>query len=166
LNDYKAMYIASIMITAENLAIEQVRPELIRRMRRDVLYPGEPLQVVEIDTDADALHFGAFYNNQLVSVVSLFEDGTDYQFRKFAVAVEMQGKGIGTLVLQYITDFARLQGGTRLWCNARVAAINFYLRAGFVATGKKFTKGGLDYEIIEMWLPPTPEVPPSAEYTF
>jgi len=131
------------------LHIEQIRPELTWRLRRDVLYPAQPLHAMQMDEDNEALHFGVFHDNNVVSVVSLFQLGEIFQFRKFAVAPQMQGKGVGNQLLQYITSFAKAQGGTRIWCNARSTAIGFYTKAGFNLTGQPFSKNGFDYEIME-----------------
>jgi GNAT superfamily N-acetyltransferase len=139
-----------------DLYIEQIRPELTWRLRREVLYPAEPLSAMKMDEDADGVHFGAFYNNQLVSVVSLFHKGNDFQFRKFAVLPTMQGMGVGRKLLQYITDFAGNEGGERIWCNARSTAVEFYQKAGFVTTSKTFSKNGFDYEIYEKTLSGVP----------
>ncbi|MEO6631326.1 MAG: GNAT family N-acetyltransferase [Mucilaginibacter sp.] len=131
------------------ISIEQIRPELTWRMRQQVLYPAKKLYEMEMDEDNHGYHFGAFSANELVAVVSLFQTGDDFQFRKFAVDESMQGKGLGNQLLQYITDFAVKEGGQRLWCNARSAAIGFYLKHGFEHTGKLFTQNGFDYEILE-----------------
>lgn len=135
-----------------NLHIEQIRPQLTWRLRHEVLYPAQPLHAMHMDEDDNGLHFGAFYDNQLVSVVSLFQHLNNFQFRKFAVAPQMQGKRVGHTLLQYITDFARQQGGTRIWCNARLTAVGFYSKAGFTSTGETFSKNGFDYEIMEKLL--------------
>jgi GNAT superfamily N-acetyltransferase len=133
----------------ENLHIEQIRPELTWRLRRDVLYPAQPLHAMEIEEDNNGLHFGAFYEDKLVSVVSLFQQGADFQFRKFAVTPHLQNRGAGKMLLQYISYFVIQEGGTRIWCNARLSAIGFYTKAGFVLTGQSFFKNGFDYEIME-----------------
>jgi len=131
------------------LHIEQIRPELTWRLRRDVLYPADPLYTMEMEEDNHGYHFGVFADNQLVAVVSVFINDTDFQFRKFAVTPEAQGKGIGKALLQYITDFATKEGGSRLWCNARLSAIGFYAKYGFSQTGNTFNRNGFDYEIME-----------------
>ncbi|WP_214071347.1 GNAT family N-acetyltransferase [Mucilaginibacter sp. dw_454] len=131
------------------LQIEQIRPELTWRLRREVLYPNSELSQMEMDEDKDGYHFGAFRDNQLAGVVSLFQDGTDFQFRKFAVVAQAQGTGVGTALLNYIMNFAIAEGAQRIWCNARVPAIGFYLQFGFERTGKLFSKNGLSYEIME-----------------
>jgi len=104
---------------------------------------------MEMDEDQDGMHFGAFMDNKLVGVVSLFPKGEDFQFRKFAVEPDYQGKGIGNMLLAYITDFVKAEGGKRLWCNARSTATGFYEKNGFNHTGGVFSKNGFDYEIWE-----------------
>ncbi len=131
------------------LSIEQIRPELTWRLRRDVLYPEEPIFKMEMEEDNHGYHFGAFAGNKLVAVVSLFINGSDFQFRKFAVVPEEQGRGIGKALLNYITDFVVNEGGSRLWCNARSSAIGFYARYGFTQTGSTFNRHGVEYEIME-----------------
>jgi len=129
--------------------IEQIRPELTWKLRQKVLYPAEHVSRMKMDEDDNGYHFAAFHNNYIVAVVSLFINGTDFQFRKFAVDETMQGQGVGGQLLSYITDFAIAEGATRLWCNARISAIGFYLKYGFIQTGTLFSKNGFDYEIME-----------------
>ena len=129
--------------------IEQIRPELTWRLRQKVLYPEQKLYEMEMDEDNDGLHFAAFKDNFIVAVISLFAKGDDYQFRKFAVDENLQGMGIGTQVLDHVTAFAKTNSAKRLWCNARLSAIEFYLKAGFTHTGEFFTRHGFDYEILE-----------------
>jgi phosphoribosylformimino-5-aminoimidazole carboxamide ribotide isomerase len=131
------------------MQIEQVRPESTWRLRQKVLYPQQKLYEMEMEEDNDGLHFAAFKDNAMVAVVSLFQRGDDFQFRKFAVDEGQQNMGIGSTMLTYISDFAKRNGGRRIWCNARISAINFYLKAGFTQTGQLFSKNGFDYEILE-----------------
>ncbi|GAC1311223.1 MAG: GNAT family N-acetyltransferase [Mucilaginibacter sp.] len=129
--------------------IEQITPELTHRLRRDVLYPGQKLFEMEMDEDRNGIHFGAFKDNKLVAVVSLFQNGEDFQFRKLAVDPQVQKMGVGAGLLNYINDYAMVNGGKRMWCNARDTAIGFYLKAGYKLTGQQFSKNGFDYEIME-----------------
>ena len=140
-----------------DISIEQITPTLTWRLRRDVLYPGQKMFEMEMEEDANGMHFGAFKDNQLVAVVSLFQKDTDIQFRKLAVNPEVQGMGIGNSLLTYITNHVQHETGTRLWCNARISAIGFYLKAGFTQTGELFSKNGIDYEILEKAIIPAKE---------
>ena len=133
--------------------IEQITPELTWRLRRDVLYPEGEIVDMAMDTDKDGIHFGAFTDNKLAGVISLFSVESVFQFRKFAVDPAFQGKGIGTALLSYITEFVIEDGGTKLWCNARLNATGFYLKNGFTQTDQLFSRNGNDYVIMEKTLP-------------
>ncbi len=131
------------------ISIEQIRPELTWRLRQEVLYPAQKLYEMELDEDQEGVHFGAFTDNKLVGIVSLFQTDKSFQFRKLAVSSHYQKMGIGNALLQRVEEFAGLEGGAVIWCNARVSAIGFYMKAGYVHTGKLFSKNGFDYEILE-----------------
>lgn len=131
------------------LSIEQIRPELTWKLRQQVLYPAEALNQMAMEEDNNGYHFGAFKDNKLLGIVSLFQCGYDYQFRKFAVIPEAQGQGIGSAILDHLTDFVVREGGKKLWCNARLSAIGFYSKHGFYLTGVAFNRNGFDYEIME-----------------
>lgn len=131
------------------LHIEQITPELTWRLRHEVLYPDVPIYKMWMDEDDDGYHFGSFTDNRLVGIVSLFSKGMDFQFRKFAVHPSVQGQGVGRALLVYVIAFAKAEGAERLWCNARVSAIGFYLKSGFRQTGETFSKNGFDYEIMD-----------------
>ena len=109
---------------------------------------------MEMDEDADGIHFGAFKDDKLAGVISLFQKETSFQFRKLAVGPAFQQQGIGSILLNQATLHAKENGGALLWCNARVSAIGFYLKAGFSETGKLFSKNGFDYEIMEKMIIP------------
>lgn len=131
------------------IQIEQIRPELTWRLRQEVLYPAQKLYEMELDEDQEGIHFGAFTDDKLVGVVSLFQTETSFQFRKLAVSTEYQKMGIGNALLLRVEEFAGSEGGTLIWCNARVSAIGFYMKAGYAHTGELFAKNGFDYEILE-----------------
>jgi GNAT superfamily N-acetyltransferase len=139
----------NMLPSTDNVHIEQIRPELTWRLRRSALYPGKPLYEMEMPVDADGIHFGVFYQDRLAGVVSLFQSSTSFQFRKFAVEPALQNQGIGTQLLQYLVSFALQHGGRRVWCNARLTAVNFYLKAGFIQTGNAFVKNGIAYIAME-----------------
>jgi ribosomal protein S18 acetylase RimI-like enzyme len=136
------------------ISIEQIRPEHTWQLRRDVLYPGKMKHEMEMEEDAHGIHFGAFTDNKLAGVVSLFQNRTSFQFRKLAVDPALQKAGIGSSLLAYITKYAEESSGTRIWCNARTNAIGFYLKLGFIETEDRFSKNGIDYVIMEKMITP------------
>ena len=108
---------------------------------------------MKMEEDEDGYHFGAFEDNKLVGVVSLFKHADDWQFRKLAVVGNGQGKGIGTQLLACITGFVERENGTKIWCNARLSATGFYEKLGYSRIGEEFHKNGVDYIRMETNLP-------------
>jgi len=104
---------------------------------------------MELEEDQEGVHFGAFTDDKLVGIISLFQTDKSFQFRKLAVSSDYQKMGIGNALLQRVEEFAKSENGTVIWCNARVSAIGFYMKAGYAHTGKLFSKNGFDYEILE-----------------
>ena len=128
-----------------NAVVEQIFPALTWRIRQLAMYPEKEITDMELPEDWDGMHFGLYYQYELTAVVSLFIDGTTAQFRKMAVLPADQGKGFGLQLLKYLVNYCRSQGIKNLWCNARVSAIGFYTKIGFVTEGEPFQRNQLAY---------------------
>lgn len=136
----------------EKIQIEQIRHDLTWRIRHEAMYPDEPYDTIKLKDDPNGIHFGLFAGDQLVTVISVFENGSVYQFRKFATLPSAQGKGYGSLMLQHIITYVSNIGATKLWCNARTSAAPFYLKFGFSETDQRFSKLGLEFVIMQLQL--------------
>ena len=134
------------------ISIEQITHELTWRLRQQVLYPGSAIRDMGMSEDENGIHYGAFVENKLVAVASTFRQDNHVQLRKLAVDPSLQRQGVGSALLQYITDRARESRVTRLWCNARISAADFYLKAGFKPYGDVFTRNGIDYTVMDKQL--------------
>ncbi|TLX78126.1 GNAT family N-acetyltransferase [Labilibacter sediminis] len=132
-----------------NLSIEEIAAEETLGIRRDVMWPGKPLEYVKLQDDSEGLHFGLKLNGELVTVVSLFVKNEEAQFRKLATISAHQGNGYASLMLDHIITLSQNKGVTKLWCNARVNKTGFYHKIGMYETDQKFSKGGIDYVIME-----------------
>lgn len=132
----------------KKITIEQVLP-----IRQIAMYPDKALEELTLIQDHEGIHLGAFNKaNQLVSVISLFKREDELQFRKFATLPKEQGKGYGKLLLSYILDDSKNQQITRVWCNARVNALEFYKQFGFKETNQTYHLDGYDFVIVELFL--------------
>jgi len=131
------------------ITIKQVATEDTWPLRRDVLYPGQPLAAVRLEQDERAIHFGVLEAGRLVSVGSLFLDGQEAQFRKLATLPEAQGRGYGSLLIRHMRRHCREAGISLLWCNARQTAEGFYTRLGFKRAGEYFVKSNITYTRME-----------------
>ncbi|GAB5408568.1 MAG: GNAT family N-acetyltransferase [Balneolaceae bacterium] len=133
----------------EKSLIRNITPEETYDLRHRVMWPDHPIEYIILPEDQDGIHFGLFMERKLVSVVSLFITGNEAQFRKFATEIPEQGKGYGTQLLSYLIHFAESKGIQRIWCNARVDRTDFYKRFNFEKTNSTYSKGGIDFVILE-----------------
>lgn len=88
----------------------------------------------------------------MVSVISLFGNGRDIRFRKFATLPGFQGKGLGSKLLQHAITYAQAHGYIRMWCDARTEALGFYERFSFKRISEPFFKEQIEYYKIERML--------------
>ena len=125
--------------------IRPIPPEATYALRHQVLWPDKPLDYVKIENDDAGHHFGAFHQGELVAVISLFVDGGEARFRKFATRPDCQRQGIGSVLLRHVLDEARRRGARRIWCDARQDSASFYARFGMQPEGELFYKGPIPY---------------------
>jgi len=134
-------------------------------LRHTVLWPDRPESYVLLPEDDEGLHYGAFLvtaDPELVSVISFFPEalpshppGRAARFRKFATAESHQGHGIGSKLFAYACeDVKRTWKDVQfIWCDARVASMNWYLKRGMREVGdgqERFYKGPIPYLKMEM----------------
>lgn len=141
------------------IVIESARASDLRALRLRVLYPGRPEHLADYPGDdaPTTHHLVARQGSKgpVVGVVTLTPrplpsepwdhpwpaatPRPDVQLRGMATAPEVRGTGVGLqLVERARADLAR-----PLWCNARVAAIGFYERAGWRVMSEPFDVPGI-----------------------
>lgn len=123
-------------------------------IRHRVMWPDKPEDYVRLDDDPKGTHLGLFAGGELVSVISVFVDNREAQFRKFATLKHQQGKGYGSKLLEHLINRMQAAGVKRLWCNARVEKCELYQGFGLQKTASRFSKGGKDYLIMELIFEP------------
>lgn len=132
------------------ILIKQIEASETWPLRHKVMWPNKPLDFVVLPNDEEGLHFGLYEKERLVSVISLFIDGQEGQFRKFATDDYFQGKGYGTKLLNHLIAEAKKLNIRSLRCNARITAIEFYQRFGMRVASESIRKNGKDYIMMEL----------------
>lgn len=132
-----------------NVTIREIRAEETYDLRHRVMWPDHPLDFIKLPEDENGVHFGLFVSGKLVSIISLFVNGQDAQFRKFATEISEQGKGYGSQLLFHLLEYTASEKLKRVWCNARVDKTAFYKKFGFTETDSTYIKGGINFIILE-----------------
>jgi len=127
-------------------------------IRNEVLRPGR--SVIECifpgDDSEGTFHLGSYKNDKLIGVASFmknsspfFDPSIQFQLRGMAVLPEYKGQGLGTLLLKEGESKIKQEAQDPfLWFNARVNAIDFYKKFGYVSFGQKFEVPGVCEHII------------------
>ena len=134
------------------MQIRKVPLEDVWRIRQVVMYPQETLDFVKLQDDDKGMHLGLYVENKLVSVISIFEEGDEVQFRKFATETNTQGRGYGTKLLQHVMDWAIINSKKSIWCNARIVATGMYRKFGMQPVGASWIKYGIEFIKMEKQL--------------
>jgi GNAT superfamily N-acetyltransferase len=138
---------------AASFDIRRVDPVLTRPVRRQVLRPHQTLEelIVPGEDDPEAGWFAA-YDTQVAGDVVIGTAGVFPEdrpetgpggWRLRAMAATTPGAGVGTALLEACLAHAGERGGRYLWCSARVPAMGFYIRHGFVTVSDAYEPPGL-----------------------
>lgn len=100
-----------------------------------------------------SFHAGYFEGQRLVGTLILrpLNDIT-LRMRQVAVAFDRQGQGIGTALILFAENFARVNGFREITAHARLAAIPFYEKMDYTAEGETFPELSIPHRrIFKRW---------------
>lgn len=98
----------------------------------------------QTDNLPGAFHLGYYISGKLVCIASFAPQGygnfagAGFQLRGMATVEKYRGKGIGNQLLNFGIVYLRGQKASYVWCNARKAALQFYLGLGFEIISGEF----------------------------
>ena len=136
---------SSMGITISRVAVGQ-----IIGLRHRILRAGLPFEAAQFpgDDEASTWHVGVFYpladeKAALVSAASFmlnsYKEEPAWQLRGMATDTAYQGRGFGGKLLACAEVAILKQSKARLfWCNARVPAVRFYERQGWIVDSEEF----------------------------
>lgn len=120
------------------------------RLREDLLRRplGLLLRPEDVADDHARLHWGAWDGEALVGSISLKLGEGVGTIKQLVVTDDVQGKGVGSALVNAAENAARERGFTRIDMNARDSAIPFYLRHGYATQGEPFMEVGLAHIVM------------------
>ena len=117
------------------LEIKIITSKETLKVRQAVLREGRPLTecVFEGDDLISTTHFGMFFEQEIVGIISIFENKNvnftsenQFQIRGMAILEQYQKKGFGKLLMLESENQAITNKASLIWFNARESAVDFY----------------------------------------
>ena len=128
--------------------IKKITAKQTYELRHPLLRKGQPINTchLPLDNDSNSIHLGAYFETQLVGVLSAFnkscpgyESKNGIQLRAMAVLPLFQGKGIATQLIQKaFLSVRKTLTIHHVWLNARIVANDLYLKNNFKSIGDVF----------------------------
>ncbi len=93
----------------------------------------------ELEAEATSHHIACYRGDELVGCLVLRPlEGGDIRMRQVAVVPDLQGRGVGTALVEFAEAFACKMGYRRMILHARDTAVPFYERLGYSKVGEQF----------------------------
>jgi len=133
-----------------SVEIQRVTAAQTFPLRQRVLRPHDTIDELSQPDDGhrDTAHFAAVEDGNVIGAASVRRElapGTtqpqatsSWRLRGMATADGRRSQGIGAAVLVAVLEHVARHGGGLVWCNARLGAVAFYERAGFVTRGERW----------------------------
>lgn len=121
-------------------------------LRLKVLRPGGTEEDVQWANDRleGSFHLAAQIGEHRIAVASFYPEKhpalsgwKQFRLRGMATHPDFQGQGAGRKLLLFALEHLKAQHADRLWCNARLVAVPFYEKLGFVIEGDRFDIPGI-----------------------
>lgn len=125
------------------------------QLREDVLRKPLGLSLVNEDLgmDAEDIIYIAEEEGKVIGCLMLHKiSDTVMKFRQMAVSPELQGKGIGRLLMTTAEQDIAVEGYTTVILHARQVVSGFYLSLGYHITSSVFTEVGIPHVIMKKML--------------
>jgi len=115
--------------------------KLMLKLREDLL--RKPLGISftkdELDREKENVLIGAFDDDDILGCCMLVEqDSKVVKLRQLAVLNTLQGKGVGTAILQFAENLARDRGYKTITMHARKNTVDFFRNLGYKVDGDEF----------------------------
>jgi len=144
-------------LNKKDFIVKKIKAEKTRNLRQIILRPHQSADelVYPGDEDAETVHFGLYYQNELCGIASVYRNSPNgylsddaWRLRGMATTEKSRGMGFGKELMHECLKFAKEKKGKLFWCNARVTAEKFYEKFGMKRYGDVFTPEGLGEHVV------------------
>ena len=104
----------------------------------------------ELEDEKDNLLMAAYEDDQMLGCCMLVKEGeSTVRLRQMAVLNDLQGKGVGRVLIQFAENLARDRGYKKITMHARKNSIGFYEKMGYKKVGNEFHEITIPHYVME-----------------
>ena len=130
--------------SAEYQDMVQLRDEVLRKPLGLIFTPEE------LEEEKENMLIAAYEDEVILGCCMLVEeDQKAVRLRQMAVSNTLQGKGIGRALMNFAENIARDRGYRFIRMHARMNAIGFYEKVGYVKKGDEFMEVTIPHYLME-----------------
>ena len=119
--------------THEYRQMVKLRDDLLRKPL------GLSFSKEELESEKENMLIAAFDDDDILGCCMLVEkDSETARLRQMVVLNNLQGKGVGTAILQFAENLARDRGYKKIMMHARKNTSDFFEKSGYKITGNEF----------------------------
>jgi N-acetylglutamate synthase-like GNAT family acetyltransferase len=119
--------------THEYRQMVKLRDDLLRKPL------GLTFSKEELESEKDNMLIAAFEDDDILGCCMLVEkDNETTRLRQMAVLNNLQGKGVGSAILQFAENLARDRGYKKIIMHARKNTAEFFEKCGYKISGAEF----------------------------
>jgi predicted GNAT family N-acyltransferase len=104
---------------------------------------------LEYANEEESVHFIAFYDDEPCGAARWRKTNNGIKLERFAVLPAYRGKKVGTHLVEAVL-FDLPAGSGRVYLNAQVSAVDFYLKLGFEPVGDLFEEAGIMHRQMQL----------------
>lgn len=130
-------------ITIKQVGITGDLYRQVWQLREDILRQplGLSLKDEDLGDDATDTIFAAIQDEKVIGCVIMHPvSATAVKLRQMAISPEVQGTGVGRLLVNAAGDWAKEKGFSEILMHARMTAAGFYEKLGYRSKGEVFTE--------------------------
>ncbi len=119
--------------THEYRQMVKLRDDLLRKPL------GLSFSKEELESEKENMLIAAFDDDDILGCCMLVEKNPETaRLRQMVVLNNLQGKGVGTAILQFAENLARDRGYKKIMMHARKNTSDFFEKSGYKITGNEF----------------------------
>lgn len=106
---------------------------------------GSSFTEQELEEEKDHFQIAGFLDDVIIATAVLVPEGDAMKMQRVVVAENLRSLNIGSEMMAFCEKFASDKNFNVMYCHARDAAVNFYIKNGYTGVGDYFDEDGIPH---------------------